>query len=210
MRNSAEDKIKLIFVRHGLTPANEGRKYCGRRNDEDLSEAGIKLVTARKESGIYPDADIVFVSPKKRAKHTSEIIYPGVEKIIMPEFDEMDFGDFEGKTHEELKDTPEYKAWIESDGNLPFPGGESREDYSIRVGRGFECMLQKLSEYKECGRVFSNVAITAHGGTIMAVLSKYANESYFGSMVANAGGFVCEVNPEDAYSLKVTERFPDR
>ena len=52
MRNSAEDKIKLIFVRHGLTPANEGRKYCGRRNDEDLTifldELQSELLTLRE------------------------------------------------------------------------------------------------------------------------------------------------------------------
>ena len=207
MRNSSENKIKIVFIRHGLTPANEAHKYCGRQNDEDLSPAGAGEIIKHKEDGIYPDADILFTSPKIRAIHTAGIVYPGKEYSVISEFDEMDFGTFEGRTHEDLKDTPEYIAWIESNGELPFPGGESRKEYVKRVGAGYERVLRSLHENMLSGEDKDlTIAIVAHGGTIMAVLNEYAGESYFGSMVANGDGFLCEADLDNPYSTKVIGR----
>ena len=54
----------------------------------------------------------------------------------LPEFTEIDFGEFEGKNYEELKGNDAYQKWIDSGGALPFPNGESRDDYVKRVRKG--------------------------------------------------------------------------
>jgi alpha-ribazole phosphatase len=57
---------------------------------------------------------------------TANIIYPetDVSQIhICENLKEMDFGMFENKSYEDLKDEPEYIKWLESDGRNPFPGG---------------------------------------------------------------------------------------
>ena len=53
----------------------------------------------------------------------------------------MDFGEFEGKNYIELQKDPNYQAWIDSNGTLPFPGGESREAFIKRCEQGFYRML---------------------------------------------------------------------
>ena len=40
---------------------------------------------------------------------------------------ECDFGLFENKSYEELSDCPEYQAWIDSNGTLPFPKESRRK-----------------------------------------------------------------------------------
>ncbi len=56
----------------------------------------------------------------------------------------MDFGQFEGKNYEELKDNPDYQKWIDSNGTLPFPGGEPREQFIRRSMEGFDWMMSDI------------------------------------------------------------------
>ena len=49
----------------------------------------------------------------------------------------VDFGDFENKNYLELNGNPDYQAWVDGGGTLPFPGGESREAFQERCGRAF-------------------------------------------------------------------------
>ena len=49
-----------------------------------------------------------------------------------------------GKNYEELKDDPCYQKWIDSNGTLPFPGGESREQFIRRSMEGFDRMMSDI------------------------------------------------------------------
>ncbi|MBR5066201.1 MAG: histidine phosphatase family protein [Lachnospiraceae bacterium] len=190
MRNSAEDKIRIVIVRHGATATNADKRYCGKRSDEDLSDEGIAFVKRMIEKGVYPTASMLFVSPKKRAKSTAKLIYPELEQIVIDEFDEIDFGDFEGKNHAELDGNPDYQKWIDSNGETAFPNGESKDDLCKRVTEGFLKVLDIIEEAKE---EISDIAIVAHGGTIMALLSTFAGMNYFNCLVSNAKGYVVEM-----------------
>ena len=53
----------------------------------------------------------------------------------------MDFGAFEGHNYQELSGDPAYQRWIDSGGTLPFPEGESREEFIRRNVAGYEKML---------------------------------------------------------------------
>lgn len=57
---------------------------------------------------------------------------------IIEELAECDFGEFENKNYKELDGNANYQAWIDSNGTLPFPGGESREEFKRRNLSGFE------------------------------------------------------------------------
>ena len=48
--------------------------------------------------------------------------------IRLPSLAELDFGSFEGKNYEQLKEDPAYRRWIDSAGMTAPPGGESGED----------------------------------------------------------------------------------
>ena len=86
--------------------------------------------------------EIVFTSPMQRCRESAQILFPDREKIEIPEWKEMNFGAFEGKNYEQLNGNQQYQAWIDSNGTLPFPEGESREDFIARCRQGFEEMLR--------------------------------------------------------------------
>ena len=115
----------ISLIRHGKTEANLEGRYLG-RTDEDLTEAGKQEILDRVNAGYYPEADVVFTSAMKRCKTTAELIYPGRSLIALPEWNEIDFGLFEGRNYKELSENPDYQAWIDSGGVTAFPGGDRR------------------------------------------------------------------------------------
>lgn len=191
MRNRTEDQIEIILIRHGETRSNRERRYLG-KTDEPLSEDGKKRLEAAKREGIYPGADLVCVSPMKRCRETADILYPGRDRLqhdleIVPEWKETDFGEFEGKNYTELCHDRRYQEWIDSGGTLPFPGGESRESFCRRCETGFLRVLRITGERK--GTEGTRTACIVHGGTIMAVLSRFYGGEYFDYQVPNGGGY---------------------
>lgn len=186
MRNRTENQITLIFIRHGETAANKEQRYLGRTEEALSLEGREKLLQAYRQSH-YPEAEMVFISPMRRCRETARLLYPLVPKKEIPEWVEMDFGDFEGKNYEDLKDDERYQEWIDSNGTLPFPNGESREAFMKRCMQGMDRMMQLLQEER-------TVAVIVHGGTIMALLSSLCGGDYFDYQVRNGEGFVCSLN----------------
>lgn len=144
MRNRSENQIEVYLIRHGATNANREHRYLG-RTEEPLSEEGREELKAFQRQGLYPDPaslQALFVSPMERCRETAELLFGDYEQHIIPEFREMDFGLFEGKNYQDLQGDARYQAWIDSNGTLPFPEGESREGFIARCRRGFEEMLR--------------------------------------------------------------------
>ena len=194
MWDRAENQITLVLIRHGATKANMEHRYLGKL-DETLSKEGEKELAAYKKSQYYPGIDCLFSSPMKRCVQTAEILFPELKPIEIEEWKEMDFGVFEGKNYLELQGDKRYQEWIDSNGTLPFPEGESREEFISRCDKGFRRMIEKLKPIKE--ERHKTVGIVVHGGTIMALLSKYGKGDYFDYQVPNGKGFVCIMNHFD-------------
>lgn len=177
--------IKICLIRHGMTEGNLKKRYIG-TTDESLCEIGREKIEENCRQNIYPQIERVYVSPKKRCIETAKIIYPKAQIQVMEDLSECDFGLFENKNYLELSDCPEYQAWIDSNGTLPFPGGERREEFQKRSVEAFE----------ECIRVcvrdgVQNVSFVVHGGTIMSVMEKYARPSgaYYDYQIENGDGY---------------------
>ena len=181
MRTGTENKIILKLIRHGKTPANEVGRYIG-CTDEALSESGIEEL-----KNLYPEllkADMVFSSPMKRCIQTAKQIYGDIDPVIIDEWREMDFGSFEMKNYEELNGDPEYQAWIDSGGEIAFPGGEDRKTFVKRTVKGFDVFLEKcISEN------IKNAAAAVHSGTIMALMNYFTGKDYFSFHVQNGCGY---------------------
>ena len=103
-----------------------------------------------------------------RCRQTAELIFPGREIFVVPEYRETDFGEFENKNYLELAENVHYRQWIDSNGILPFPGGESREAVRDRCMTGFHKMLEICDKAQA-----KRVACVVHGGTIMQLLEIY-------------------------------------
>lgn len=170
--------LKIIFIRHGKTYGNTLGRYIGGRTDEFLCEEGIRLL----KKNTYPKAEAVYISPMKRCVETASCIYPQEEPIENALLKECDFGIFENKNYKELAQNPEYQAWIDSNGTLPFPEGESHDEFQKRCCRGFQQCVENAFT-----KGLKQAAIIAHGGTIMSVLSQFASPKgeYFGWQIQN-------------------------
>ena len=95
--------MELILIRHLKTPGNEKRQYIG-STDEELSEQEVLNFKQRYKIDSYPQVQQVIVSPMKRCIQTAELIYPKNQITQEVLLKECDFGIFEGKTYEELKE----------------------------------------------------------------------------------------------------------
>lgn len=194
MRDRTEDQITLVLIRHGATNGNREHRYVGRTNEE-LSAVGREELLRYKGLRRYPAVDRLFCSPMRRCLQTAELLYPQLPPVLIPEWTEMDFGAFEGKNHLELQGDRRYQEWIDSNGTLPFPQGESREEFIRRCDRGWKRVLAELKKPQRLpypGHTPSGAAgAVVHGGTIMALLSRYGAGDYFDHQVENGGGYVC-------------------
>ena len=210
MRDWTENQIMLVFIRHGATQANKERRYLG-KTDESLSGEGIEILESFKMRKLYPDVEYLFTSPMKRCTETAKIIYPTLCPIIIPECEEINFGRFEYRNYEELKDDAQYQEWLRSNGTLNFPEGESRKDFILRCKGGFIKMCHELSQvFGQKAKNPALVGMIVHGGTIMSLLSLYGGKDYFDCQVSNGRGYVCRLTgvngrttQEDNLQIKV-------
>ncbi|HJD26799.1 MAG TPA: histidine phosphatase family protein [Candidatus Blautia intestinipullorum] len=155
--------IKIWLIRHGMTEGNLKGRYIG-RTDEHLCQEGKKALSELS----YPVPDGLFISPMIRCRETAEILFPGKKFRIMDQLSETDFGDFENKNYRELAGNPDYQAWIDSGGNLPFPGGESREAFRERTLEGVQKVIAICSREN-----LQSAALIVHGGTIMTLMEAW-------------------------------------
>ncbi len=195
-QGATENKTTLILIRHGAAQANQEHRYLG-KTDQPLSREGMLQLAEYRKQQCYPDIDFLFASPMKRCIQTAELLYPEIRSFLIKEWEEIDFGAFEGKNYLELQGDERYQAWIDSQGMLPFPGGESREEFLTRCGRGFRRMAGEVKQMKKRKEPLT-VGCIVHGGTIMALLSQYGGGDYFDYQTANGKGYICTVrNFED-------------
>ena len=139
----------------------------------------------------YPGPDAVYVSPLKRCVQTAAILFPEEPVQIIEELSECDFGEFENKNYKELDGNADYQAWVDSNGMLPFPGGESREEAKRRNLTGFDKAVTRCIR-----RGISQAALVIHGGTIMNIMEEYAQipRSFYEWHVKNGGGYEVELD----------------
>ena len=145
----------LYLIRHGRTIANEQHLYCG-STDLPLSEAGA----AELQSRHYHISGARFLtSGMLRTEQTLEILFGSVPHGQDTRFREVNFGIFEMKSYEMLKDTPDYQKWLAGDNekNVP-PEGESGQQMRCRILEGLKDLTGQ------------DTVLVCHGGVIAAIM----------------------------------------
>lgn len=173
------DAMKVYFIRHGKTKGNWEGRYVGRTDEALLPESAEELKQRK-----YPLVDMVVTSPMLRCRQTAGVIYPGTQMWVQPGLQEMDFGRFEYKNYQELNGSPAYQAFIDSNGETGFPGGESVKMFRERCCEAF-CDAMDLARAWRTKKV----ALIGHGGTIMAILEAYGipRRSFYEWQIENGG-----------------------
>ena len=188
------EKLVLYLIRHGKTEANEKHLYCG-KSDIHLSENGIRELNDIKNTIKYPECNNLFTSGAKRANETLEILYPKKSYSEINEFWEYDFGDFEMKSYEMLKENKEYINWItDKDGQVLCPNGESKDQYSKRIKKAFNMFVEKCYEEN-----INSAVLVSHGGTIGTILEVFydSSKSFYEHQPSCGRGYALTIEKSD-------------
>ncbi len=168
-------KSKIVLIRHGITEGNEMHMYYG-STDVSLSERGKHLLEKQREEGLYPISETAqfYTTGMLRTEQTLRIVYGDREHGVIEDLRELDFGEFEMHTYEELNSVPEYQKWItaEDSGKAP-PGGESIDSFTKRIRRGFDELTIRNELYMLKLRNHQKEAMTiciCHGGVISGIM----------------------------------------
>lgn len=176
---------RVIIIRHGKTLANEKRLYCG-FSDLPLSEGGRKEIEALKSLYLDVSKNAIFInSGLLRSIQTLEILFNN-KGITYPGLKEMNFGDFELHSYEELKDRADYQEWIKDTFNNKIPNGESFLEMRKRVIDAYNEIIDKYKDYDD-------IVLSCHGGTIYHIIDYLFKENKY----------VYEIQPENGHAYVV-------
>lgn len=155
------------MIRHGVTGGNERGIYTGAM-DIPLAPAGWAAL--RQSRTLYPRAGVFFTSGMLRARQTLCALYGDVQAAHIPDLGEYRFGAFEGRSHAQLyAQEPLYRAWLAEDGDgIICPGGESRQMFAARVGRGWQALASAPWD--------GLAVLVAHGGVLSVLLARLLPE----------------------------------
>ena len=180
----------IHFIRHGAIDETLSGKYIG-TTDVPLSDKGKMDLKKLDYEYRYPGTQVVFTSPLKRCTETCRILYPEQNPLSIANLSECNFGEWEGKTAEELKSDPDFEKWLAGDNSVKPPRGESNADFTRRICRMFESIVEGLMKTGTTESV-----IVTHGGVITTLLAVYG--------LPQAKPFEWTMDNGFGYSLRVT------
>ncbi|MEK4699069.1 histidine phosphatase family protein [Solibacillus sp. FSL R7-0668] len=149
--------VTVHLIRHEKTDANLKRKYIG-WTDEPIVE--------QVEFSPFVQSEFIYGSDLIRCQQTANGYFPEATFIAHKQLRELNFGDFEMKTYEQLQHDPIYRAWIDDPYNVTPPNGEDFEQFKQRV----------ISAFMEIVEAQQNYIFVVHGGVIRVLLSQLASE----------------------------------
>ena len=181
---------KLHLIRHGLTQANIDGLYIG-STDVPLAAKGIEDLKNLKNKFEYPTAGTLFCSPLLRCLQTAEILFPEMKKNIVNELRECDFGNWENKSANSLKDDPDFFSWISSGKVSKSCTAESMELFTQRIKSCFESIIDNIIRTEK-----KDAIVVTHGGVIMTALALFG--------IPKAKPFEWHTNNGCGYSIRIT------
>ena len=159
---------RIVLVRHGETVGESSIRYYG-ATDVPLSDLGREQVRAARLALPGDAFGLVVTSPLSRAWESARIVRPKDAVRLVAELREIDFGDWEGLTAEEIRarDPIRYEDWQQRRPGFEFPGGERRGDFQSRVGRAVDSLLTAG---------VSSALVVVHKGVIRAIARRLLEE----------------------------------
>lgn len=163
--------MNIYLIRHGETDYNQRKLFYG-ATDVPLNQTGVNQVLALRKKLDELPADLpVFTSKLLRAVETAALIFPHQKKTRLSNFNEKDFGYWEGLTADQIAERypEEWRSWLDEPFKVTPPGAESFTDFRQRVLAAFDQLLQKNRD----------VALVAHGGVLRVIIQACFPEKDF-------------------------------
>ncbi|EAR7911258.1 adenosylcobalamin/alpha-ribazole phosphatase [Salmonella enterica] len=159
--------MRLWLVRHGETEANVAGLYSGHA-PTPLTEKGIGQAKTLHTLLCHAPFDRVLCSELERARHTARLVLEGRDapQHILPELNEMYFGDWEMRHHRDLthEDAESYAAWCTDWQNAVPTNGEGFQAFTQRVER----FISRLDAFSDC----QSLLIVSHQGVLSLLIAR--------------------------------------
>jgi broad specificity phosphatase PhoE len=152
---------RLLLLRHGETEWSRSGKHTS-RTDLELTENGRQQakVTSETLAGLNLNDPVVISSPRQRALVTAELAGLTVDEVS-PLLAEWDYGDYEGLTTQEIRQTvPDWLIWTHGG-----RGGESVQQVSDRADAAVALALGHMES--------RDVIFIGHGHFSRAVITRW-------------------------------------
>jgi probable phosphoglycerate mutase len=159
----------IYLVRHGAH-ALVNEVLCGRRKGVSLSAEGVNQAAQLGALFAEKSIDLVQSSPRRRARETAGHIARATarEVDVTDDMDELDTGEWTGRSFASLAFDAGWKAWNKSRGSARPPGGESMAELQGRVLRHVEMLKESKA---------SSVVVVTHAEPIRGALLHYRRMS---------------------------------
>ena len=204
----AAQRLELVVVRLGVTAWNLERRYQGQRDIPLLLPDALAEMDRLRDHLANEAFDAVHCSDLTRCRQTLAHVLPA--RVAAACFDarlrELDFGEYEGRTWEALKEDTRYRAWIDSAGEQAPPGGESAEALWTRLEAWLGEVLLQAAE-----RGHRRVLAMTHGGVIRELRRRLEGSDFWEGVVGQAQGRRFEFdNQEGEWRCKASSVVPVR
>lgn len=160
----------ILLIRHAMCDP-VGVAIAGRAAGIHLNAAGREQARALAEWLSELRFDALYSSPLERAYETACVVAAphALAVRVSHELNELDFGEWTGRTLDELAPLPAWRRFNERRSDAPVPGGERMIDAQRRA----VAELDRLAREYRGGRV----AVVSHGDILRSVLVYHLGKS---------------------------------
>ncbi|MCR1898058.1 histidine phosphatase family protein [Irregularibacter muris] len=156
---------RLYLIRHGETLWNRKGKAQGMK-DIQLTDVGIRQANYLAEHLKNENIDIIYASDLSRAYDTAEIIGKHINKSVipLPGIREMNFGQWEGLTTNEIKEKYHgiFNDWSLKPHNTQIPEAETLLQVQTRSLKAVKEIIEKNPN--------KNIVMVSHGVAIKTII----------------------------------------
>ncbi|HYJ32744.1 MAG TPA: histidine phosphatase family protein [Candidatus Binatia bacterium] len=144
-----------------------GRVLAGRMPGVHLNARGRQETDWLRERFRSVPVDAIVTSPLERSLETADPIASalGLVPQIEPALLEMAFGEWTGRSFEELEKVPGWRAFNTCRSVTPVPGGETMLQTQVRAVAALERLRERHAD--------GNVLVVSHGDVFRAVVAHY-------------------------------------
>lgn len=142
-----------------------GRGFAGRQPDVSLNEEGRRQAEGLVQRLYGVPLAAIYCSPQPRTQQTALPIARerGLQVRTDPAFDEVDLGEWQGRTFDEVRDQAAWKHWLAHRSSAHPPGGEP----FAAVARRASARLRQLVDVHPD----QHVLVVSHGDVIKAAIA---------------------------------------
>jgi broad specificity phosphatase PhoE len=142
-----------------------GRGFAGRQPDVALNAQGRQQAQELVARLAGVQVDQIYCSPQPRTHQTAQPLASARKLAIQTDaaFDEVDLGDWQGRTFDEVRDQEAWKHWLERRGSAQPPGGEPFAQVERRAMAGLHRLARRHSD--------QHVLVVSHGDVLKAMVA---------------------------------------